>query len=359
MAPTFEERYILKNLKSYMRQASQDQISRHYASLAKCPEFRSLFLYLADKSPAAILRLVKMVLEKFGYKLNAKKGSRTTRKRAKLPVCHERNAKRHKIVHAAEAGTGQQDAEDDDDHEVLTKKETPNPHNNIELSDSVTHVGEYQENMCVEPTNYEVESGLASRKPIIETFVRASLLALNPGLSGPNSRTHEEITNVWRIIHLLEFFTTRSELHQHLESRENTSRHLLLAPIDWDMSEPSEILDALDNVKRSTTDNKIHRAYGQAMLVGSVDAKVARGYKSTIGNYRSSHKALLEELARDKAGSLSVMEQDQMIASCFYEYSAGQKWLAVMDWFGGSGIVLVFVVAGELMSLPCVKRHGF
>ncbi len=55
----------------------------------------------------------------------------------------------------------------------------------------------------------------------------------------------------------------------------------------------------------------------------------------------------MKELACKKAGPVSRTELDQIISSYIYEYHAGQKWLAVMDWFGGSGIVLVFVIAGK------------
>ena len=115
---------------------------------------------------------------------------------------------------------------------------------------------------------------------------------------------------------------------------------------NWKTTDPGEILDILENFKRNTIANKIHRAYGQTMLFSSVNAQVATGYKSTVTGHRSDHAALLEELARKKAGPVSQTEIDQIIASYFYEYYAGRNWLAVIDWFGGSGVVLVFVIAG-------------
>ena len=83
------------------------------------------------------------------------------------------------------------------------------------------------------------------------------------------------------------------------------------------------------------------------MLFSSVSSEVARGYKCTITGRRLNHTAILEELARRNAGLVSKSEIDKMIQSYLNEYYAGQRWLAIVDWFGGSGIVLVFVIMGK------------
>ena len=145
----------------------------------------------------------------------------------------------------------------------------------------------------------------------------------------------------------LEFFRTKRELQHHLESREKMPSEKLQARVLWDTSDPSKILDALEDVMRNTIDNKIHRAYGQTVLFSSVNAQVARGYRSTATGHRSDHCALLEELAHKRAGSVSKRELEQMVSKYLNEYYAGQKWSAIIDWFGGGGIVLIFVIAGK------------
>ena len=195
------------------------------------------------------------------------------------------------------------------------------------------------------PTAYAIESGLSNGSSFIENHVRESLFALAPTRS--NINVHAEVTKVWKVISLLDFFRTKRELYQYLENREKMPGEKLHTRTNWETTDPSKILETLENVKRSTVDNKIHRAYGQTMLFSSVNAQVADGYRSTVTGHRCNHTALLEELARRKAGPVSEMEIGQTIASYFYEYYAGQRWLAVINWFGGPGIVLVFVIAGN------------
>ena len=113
------------------------------------------------------------------------------------------------------------------------------------------------------------------------------------------------------------------------------------------MSNLGEILDALQTVKTNTVDNKIHRAYGQKLLFTSVNDKVDNGYKPCRHGHLFDQTAILEELALKKAGPVSNPEKKRMISTYTYEYHAGRKWSAVFDSFGGSAIVLVFVIAGK------------
>ena len=207
--------------------------------------------------------------------------------------------------------------------------------------------GLQEDNTVPFPTKYAIEFGLAAMEPTIEAFVRASLCALKPATTRPHIDIDNEITKILDIAKFfLEFYKTKRELYQYLENREKMPGGKLQARISWNTTNPSEILATLETVKRNTFDNKIHRAYGQTVLFSSVNTQLARRYKFTIPGRRSDHKVILEELAREKAGSVSKQEVDQMISSFLHEYHAGQKWSAVIDWFGGSGIVLIFVTAG-------------
>ena len=206
-------------------------------------------------------------------------------------------------------------------------------------------IGVHQEVTANLPTALTIESGLSVGSNLTENCVRASLLALTPIRS--NTNVHAEVTKVLKITLLLDYFKTRRELYQYLENREKMPGEKLNTRSKWESTDPSKILDTLENVKRDTVDNKIHRAYGQTMLFSSVNAQVADGYRSTVTGHRCNHTALLEELARKKAGPVSATETRQIISSYFYEYYAGQRWLAVIDWFGGDGIVLIFLIAGN------------
>ncbi|KAL8787543.1 MAG: hypothetical protein Q9195_007715 [Heterodermia aff. obscurata] len=70
--------------------------------------------------------------------------------------------------------------------------------------------------------------------------------------------------------------------------------------------------------------------------------QAATGADVKEDNLRHWH---LENRARRKAGDVSDDEKKYIIQSYKNEYYAGSKWTDVCKWFGGKGIVLVFVVA--------------
>ena len=196
------------------------------------------------------------------------------------------------------------------------------------------------------PSKYQVEIGLVRKTPAIEAYIRAALRDLKPTCR-PGSDVEGEITEILMVTSFLEFFRTKRELQHHLESREKLPDGMLQARVPWDTSDPSKILDALEDVMRNTIDNKIHRAYGQTVLFSSVNAQVAQGYRSTTTRHRCDHTAILKELAHKRAGTVSSREIEQMVSRYLREYYAGQKWLTVIEWFGGGGIVLIFIIAGK------------
>ena len=232
---------------------------------------------------------------------------------------------------------------EDSDEEDLTMELMEEEHSSVAIP-STHHPQEGSTEHS--PTKYQIESGLTMGVPSIMNHVTASLLALKPSMTRTQFKVHDEITKILEMLSFLEAYKVQRELLKYLSEREENSGEMFQDRINWNVSNPSEILDALQIVKRKSSDNKIHRAYGQMMLFSSVRGQVAQGYKSTITGHRYDHIAILEELTRKKYGSLSKSETDQMIRDNLDEYNAGQKWLAVVDWFGGSGIVLVFVTAG-------------
>ena len=196
-------------------------------------------------------------------------------------------------------------------------------------------------------TPHQIEIRLPRKSPAIEACVKAHFLTLKPFTTRPHFDIHDEIAKILDQFRLLEFFKARRGLFQYLENRVKMPGKKLQASTTWNMSSPGEILDAIQTVKTNTTDAKIHRAYGQIMLNSSFNNQVCGGYKSSVKGHLHEHTAILEELARKKAGSVSELEIKRMMSSYLYEYYAGQKWSAVINSFGGSGIVLVFVTAGK------------
>ena len=205
--------------------------------------------------------------------------------------------------------------------------------------------------MIYVPTDDEIEMGLPLRSAPIEAYVTAQCVKLKPLTTRPNFDVHDEIAKVLDQSRSLEFYKSKHDLCQFLQNRVKMPGRKSQSHTTWNVSSPDEILDTLETVKTNTWDAKIHRAYGQTMLFSSVNIQVEIGHKSTVTGRMFDHTAILEELARKKAGCVSKDEVDHMISSYKDEYYAGKKWLAVMDWFSGSGIVLVFVTSGKELLL--------
>ena len=365
MAPYHEQDNLARGVMSYMAQIAENRSLRFDKKIVGSEEFKNFLFHLSKRAPFALDKLLKKVSRNCADVLREEREARKDKKRAASPKCDTRTIKRRKTSYTVAEETFQPVGTDDDE-EAPMKNEDLSPQSNAQLTKTAlpnTVIldigGESRSERFVALTMYEVEFGLMMGSPIVGAYVRASLVALKPSTKRPDLDIDHEIANVWKIIPFLEFYKTRRELGQHLEQREKTPDEKLYSRIIWSSSDPGEILDALANVRMSSLDNKIHHAYGQTMLVSSVDAKVARRCR-TVAGHRSDLKALFKELARKKAGPVSKKERDQITKSYFYEYQSGRKWLAVIDWFGGSGIVLIFIIAGKSYTLSPQRevRHS-
>ena len=253
--------------------------------------------------------------------------------------CSERG-----LPHTQASQDDEQSATEDSDKEDDDAEPAENEFSSVA---TLPVCGVQEREVSLLPTPYQIEVGLPMRTPVIEAYVKAHCLKLKPLTTRPSFSVHDEIADILDKSRLLEFCNARRELYQYLENRAMMPGKKLQARTTWNMSNPGEILETLQTVKTNTSDAKIHRAYGQTMLFSSVNNQVEEGYKSTVTGHLFDHTAILEELALKKAGSVSTSEKKRMISSYLYEYHAGKRWSAVIDWFGGSGIVLVFVTAGK------------
>ena len=352
MAPFHEQSNLARGVKAYMNSIAEKKSLRFDKKIVGSEEFKDFLFHLSNRAPFALNKLLKQVSRKCEDVLRRERRARNDKKRAASPKCDARTIKRHKTSYTVVEGT-LQPVGTNDDKEAPIKNENPSPQSNAHFTEmalpnpSVSDIGEESRNeTSFVPTLYEIESGLMIKSPIIEGYVRTSLLSLKTSTARANFNFDNEIAKVWEIIPFLDFYKTRRELGQHLENREQTPDEKLQFRTIWSSSDPGEILDTLENVRMSSLDNKIHRAYGQTILVSSVDAQVGRGC-NTVTGHRSEHMAIFEELACKKAGSVSKTELAQIASTYFHEYQSGQKWLAVIDWFGGSGIILIFIIAGN------------
>ena len=147
----------------------------------------------------------------------------------------------------------------------------------------------------------------------------------------------------------LDFLCTKNRLVKYLKNRQAKMGMQLETPATWTMSEPKQVLGALRTIKTICDDAHIHRAFGQMKLYLLVQQELESGHKplpSGKGKQRLPGTIYLKELARREAGPVSEDEIEAKFREHQSEYQAGKRWLEVADWFGGPGIVLVFITAG-------------
>jgi len=110
-------------------------------------------------------------------------------------------------------------------------------------------------------------------------------------------------------------------------------------PLTSETKEPDEIFDALTIFRKKSDDTRIHEAFGRMNLFAAVNDKTT---ETTV----SARNKTLERYAAGKAGTAVKELRSQLVKRYKADYLMGRKWLDVAKWFGGTGIVLVFIVAG-------------
>ena len=171
-----------------------------------------------------------------------------------------------------------------------------------------------------------------------------------------DAREELEVEDMLKVCQKLDFAVVQENLLNFFNSKLANPGGRSEVPGTWDeISDPDQIHKALLGIKATSDDAKIHRAYGQMKLHESVKAKA-----KICGNYKSNikldtvrlfnHSTILDEIASKKAGPRIGREKRKMIDSYHREEAAGRRWLEMKEWFGGDGVVFVFVIAGTFMS---------
>ncbi|MCJ1455580.1 hypothetical protein MMC28_005935 [Mycoblastus sanguinarius] len=197
-------------------------------------------------------------------------------------------------------------------------------------------------------TDYEKEVGITRGTRDVTDSIKAYCFE-RFGHTHNKARQWEQMGEVCDNGRKLDSRVVKSKLVTFMENRLQKSGNRKKTPSTWDMSDPSEIYGALQEIHSTSQDASIHRAYGQMKLFLSVNAKAESGYKLKIDTRRvrmSLWGDILDELAVLRAGRVSRDEIERTISSYHTEYHAGEKWLDVATWFGGDNIVIFFVLAG-------------
>lgn len=197
---------------------------------------------------------------------------------------------------------------------------------------------------------YKREVGIIRRDPKIiapiEDHCCATLINASKCHSG---NPKKEMGQLLSDIKQLDFLYAKDRLVKYLSNRHAKMGMQMETPATWTMSEPHQILGALRTIRTICDDAHIHRAFGQMKLCLLVQQKIESGYRpisSGRGKSRLPETNYLEELARREARPVSEDEIEAKYRDYLSEYQAGKRWLQVADWFGGPGVVLVFITAG-------------
>lgn len=115
--------------------------------------------------------------------------------------------------------------------------------------------------------------------------------------------------------------------------------------------EPDEIFDKLIIFGKKCDDIRIHEAFQRMNFFAAINKKTT---ETTV----SARIKTLEEHAARKAGTVAKELRRQLADKYKAQYHMGRRWMDVVKWFGGTGIVLVFIVAGR-HELQYIAHRGF
>ena len=204
---------------------------------------------------------------------------------------------------------------------------------------------------------YTEELAVTRRDPQVKASIEAHCCnSFAAESKSQREKLSKEVDNVFSTVEQLDFLVVKARLLEYLKERREKSGSKLETPSTWTMSEPRQILGALRTLKTISNDANIHRAFGQMKLLGLVESKVEAQKQlesghDTIrqckGKQRGACYTYLEELARKEAGTASKHETASIYRFYLSEYHAGERWLEVAETFGGLGIVLIFITAGN------------
>ena len=206
-------------------------------------------------------------------------------------------------------------------------------------------------------TAFEIEVAITRGDPSVLKPIRAHFLKQSPFR---NQESH--IDSVLDTCRKFDFAQIKRALLYFFEGRRANASSNMSIPSTWDMHDTTEIISAIEIIGNNSDHAKIHRAFAQMRLYTIVQqqlssALVTRGR----GRHIALHLVILDGMAA--AQSTGTSEQEKLRTKKTYKdleaaYRAGKHWLQVADWFGGVGILFVFVLRGEIAwTLAAVPRQ--
>jgi len=165
------------------------------------------------------------------------------------------------------------------------------------------------------------------------------------------TRSQIDLSPILRACRNLDFHMAKVLLVNYLLDRLTAPGAKDMAlPLTSDTKEPDEIFDVLIIIGKKSDDIRIHQAFQSMNFFAAVNDKTT---ETTV----SARIKTLERYAARKAGTVAKELRGQLADKYKAEYHMGRRWLDVAKWFGGTGIVLVFIVAGT-HELQYIAHRG-
>ena len=158
-------------------------------------------------------------------------------------------------------------------------------------------------------------------------------------------RLQYQIKDVFNTCAKLSFLKVQHQLVSFLENRSKAPHPKAQAvPNTWETNDPHLIFNTLQTLEMHSLEVNIHRVYGQIRFFTVVN-------ETATGRQRSKPAKLIRDLLLQRTeNQVSQGDLDKKVSVYKKEYDGGRRWLEVSYWFGGMGVILVFMVAGTFSS---------
>ena len=222
-------------------------------------------------------------------------------------------------------------------------------------------------------TAFETEVGIVRGDPKVLHPLKAHCLTLSTSQHQASQYQESDIDSILETCKKFDFTPVKHALLSFFSDRRaNAASTTMSIPSTWDMGNPTDIISAIEVIGINSHHAKIHRAYAQAKLYSMVQEQVnsrAPVTTTTTDNAhgrRAPHLVILNGMAAAESTGAPTSEQEKLqIQETFHNlesaYRAGKHWLQVAEWFGGEGIIFVFILRSKLckrsLATPWQRRR--
>lgn len=229
---------------------------------------------------------------------------------------------------------------DDSNSKTATAPSTPRPGPTPSPTPSSTPL---------RPSKYDIEIGIVQGDSAITETIKDYCFAKFS--TNTDQDRDGRFEKVLKTCGRFDLGLVKKRLIDNIESQSAKPVPNINMPLAWEKSDADKILAAIQDIKGSTSQAFIYKAYTQMNFYHAVEAK-SKTLSHEISKTLKMPKTLaIEYMAKDRAGDQRQEKEQDYKKNFDCAYFAGRNWLDVVRWFGGPGIVIVFVLRGRRPSI--------